>query len=172
MQAGSGALPLTAMAALEESGFVVLPGPFPVEQLGAVADAYDAEVSAAVGDDVRVGSTSTRVVDFVNRGPLFDPLYVYPPLPYGRVTSRVQWVDMARPGCQRLQPATSVAAGRVHSARWSGRYRLLRTDESRDPRATWYRRASGAGAPRLVLPRTSSLCRRTIDRGQSLQSAR
>ena len=69
-----------AMAALEESGFVVLPGPFPVEQLGAVADAYDAEVGAAVGDDIRVGSTSTRVVDFINRGPLFDPLYVYPPL--------------------------------------------------------------------------------------------
>ena len=71
---------LAAQAALEESGFVVLPGPFPVEQLGAVADAYDAEVRAAVGDDIRAGSTSTRVVDFVNRGPLFDPLYVYPPL--------------------------------------------------------------------------------------------
>jgi ectoine hydroxylase-related dioxygenase (phytanoyl-CoA dioxygenase family) len=69
-----------ARAALEESGFVVLPGPFPVEQLGAVADAYDAEVGAAVADDIRAGSTSTRVTDFVNRGPLFDPLYLYPPL--------------------------------------------------------------------------------------------
>jgi hypothetical protein len=68
VQVGSGALPLAAMAALEESGFVVLPGPFPVEQLGAVAYAYDAEVGAAVGDDIHVGSTSTRVVDFVNRG--------------------------------------------------------------------------------------------------------
>ena len=68
------------MAALEESGFLVLPWPFPVEQLDAVADACDAEVGAAVGDDIRVGSTSTRVMDFVNRGPLFDPLYVYPPL--------------------------------------------------------------------------------------------
>ena len=68
MRRGSGALPLAAMAALDESGFVVLPGPFPVEQLGAVADAYDAEVGAAVGDDIHVGSTSTRVVDFVNRG--------------------------------------------------------------------------------------------------------
>jgi hypothetical protein len=69
-----------AGAALQECGFVVLPGPYPVEQLGAVADAYDAEVGAAAGDDIRIGSTSTRVVDFVNRGPLFDPLYVYPPL--------------------------------------------------------------------------------------------
>jgi hypothetical protein len=80
IRALSGALPPAAMAALQESGFVVLAGPYPVERLGAVADAYDAEVGAAVGDDIRIGSTSTRVVDFVNRGPLFDPLYVYPPL--------------------------------------------------------------------------------------------
>ncbi len=76
----SGALSLAARAALEDSGFVVLPGPFPVEQLGVLSDAYDTEVRAAVGDDIRVGSSSTRVVDFVNRGPLFDSLYVYPPL--------------------------------------------------------------------------------------------
>ncbi len=80
MREVSGALPPAAMAALQESGFVVLAGPYPVERLGVVADAYDAEVGSAVGDDIRIGSTSTRVVDFVNRGPLFDPLYVYPPL--------------------------------------------------------------------------------------------
>jgi hypothetical protein len=80
MQRLSDVLPLAAVAALEESGFVVLPGPFAVDQLGDVVNAYDAEVGAAVGDDIRVGSTSTRVVDFVNRGPIFDPLYVYPPL--------------------------------------------------------------------------------------------
>ena len=76
----SGALPPAAMAALEERGFVVLAGPYPVERISVVADAYDAEVGSAVGDDIRRGSTSTRVVDFVNRGPLFDPLYIYPPL--------------------------------------------------------------------------------------------
>ena len=80
MREVSGALAPVAMAALQESGFVVLAGPYPVERLGAVADAYDAEACAAIGDDIRMGSTSTRVVDFVNRGPLFDPLYVYPPL--------------------------------------------------------------------------------------------
>ena len=73
-------LPLIAKAALKEAGFVVLPGPFSIEQLEVVADVYDTEVHAAVGDDIRVGSTSTRVVDFVNRGPLFDPLYIYPTL--------------------------------------------------------------------------------------------
>ena len=80
MRRVSGALPPAAMAALQESGFVVLAGPYPVERLGVIADAYDAEVGAAVEDDIRIGSTSTRVVDFVNRGPLFDPLYVDPPL--------------------------------------------------------------------------------------------
>jgi hypothetical protein len=80
MQAGSGVLPIAAKADLEACGFVMLPGPFAVEQLRAVADAYDAEAGAAMGADIHVGSTSTRVVDFVNRGPLFDPVYVYPPL--------------------------------------------------------------------------------------------
>lgn len=75
-----GALPASAVAALEQSGFVVLPGPFSSERLRAVADAYNAEVDSAASEDVRVGSTSTRVLDFVNRGPVFDPLYVYPPL--------------------------------------------------------------------------------------------
>jgi ectoine hydroxylase-related dioxygenase (phytanoyl-CoA dioxygenase family) len=45
-----------------------------------VADAYDTQCNSAASDDVRVGSTSTRVQDFVNRGPVFDPLYVHPPL--------------------------------------------------------------------------------------------
>ncbi len=76
----SGALPVAASATLQNAGFVVIPGLISVEQLEVVADVYDAEVQAAVGDDIRVGSTSTRVVDFVNRGPLFDPVYIYPPL--------------------------------------------------------------------------------------------
>jgi ectoine hydroxylase-related dioxygenase (phytanoyl-CoA dioxygenase family) len=65
---------------LEQSGFVVLPGPFSAERFQEAAGAYDAEVSSAASTDVRVGSTSTRVTDFVNRGPLFDPVYVYPAL--------------------------------------------------------------------------------------------
>jgi hypothetical protein len=80
MQVVSDALPPVAMGALQESGFVVLAGPYPIERIGEVAEAYDAEVGSAVEDDIRIGSTSTRVVDFVNRGPFFDPLYIYPPL--------------------------------------------------------------------------------------------
>lgn len=68
----SGALPASAVASLEQTGFVVLPGPFSAEQFDSVVDVYDTEVQLAASDDVRVGSTSTRVSDFVNRGPMFD----------------------------------------------------------------------------------------------------
>jgi ectoine hydroxylase-related dioxygenase (phytanoyl-CoA dioxygenase family) len=49
-----------------------LPGPFPVEQLGAVADAYDAEVERAAGDDVRAGSTSTHARTLRPGGTVLD----------------------------------------------------------------------------------------------------
>jgi len=42
--------------------------------------AYDSVVASASSEDVRVGSTTTRVHDFVNRGSEFDELYVYQPL--------------------------------------------------------------------------------------------
>jgi hypothetical protein len=37
-------------------------------------------VAGATGDDIKIGSTSDRVNDFVNRGPVFDALYLFPPL--------------------------------------------------------------------------------------------
>lgn len=76
----SGTLPPSAAADLERTGFTVIAGPFPAERCGAIADAYDAAVNTAAEADVRVGSTSTRVTDFVNRGPVWDPVYLYPPL--------------------------------------------------------------------------------------------
>jgi len=78
LAAGS-ALPAGAASELHERGFVVSPGPMPdrIEQL---AEAYDAAVASATGDDVRIGSASTRVNDFVNRGAEFDELYIFPPL--------------------------------------------------------------------------------------------
>ncbi|HSE66068.1 MAG TPA: phytanoyl-CoA dioxygenase family protein [Gemmatimonadales bacterium] len=68
-----------AASELDERGFLVLPGPVPSERVDLLADAYTAAFAAA-GDDMRVGSTSTKVVDFVNRGPDWDSLYVFPPL--------------------------------------------------------------------------------------------
>jgi hypothetical protein len=74
------ALSTSAAQELDERGFVVLPGPLFPERLGQLADAYDAAVASASAEDVRVGSSTTRISDFVNRGEACDELYVYPPL--------------------------------------------------------------------------------------------
>ena len=73
-------LPADAASELEERGFIMIPGPEPSEGLDRFANAYDAAVDRANNDDVRIGSTSTKVADFVNRGAEFDRLYVFPPL--------------------------------------------------------------------------------------------
>jgi ectoine hydroxylase-related dioxygenase (phytanoyl-CoA dioxygenase family) len=50
------------------------------EHFPRLVQAYDAAIEAATGPDIRVGSASTRVTDFVNRGSAFDAVYVFPPL--------------------------------------------------------------------------------------------
>jgi ectoine hydroxylase-related dioxygenase (phytanoyl-CoA dioxygenase family) len=69
-----------AIEALERDGFVVLPGFASGARAARLSEAYDAAVEAALPSDVRVGRTTTRVNDFVSRGPEFDELYVFPPL--------------------------------------------------------------------------------------------
>ena len=125
MQGVSGALPLASMAALEESGFVVLPGPFALDQLDIIANAYDSEVGAAVGDDIRVGSTSTRVADFVNRGPLFDRLYVYPPLLDAAVRTVGPAIKLSSLHARTLQPGSAVLDIHVDVERYSPDWPLL-----------------------------------------------
>lgn len=78
--AAGSALTADAAEALLDAGFVVIPGPVPPEGVSQLAADYDAAIAAAAPDDVRVGSTTTRVSDFVNRGPEFDALYVFPPV--------------------------------------------------------------------------------------------
>jgi hypothetical protein len=73
-------LPDDAPAQLQDHGFVVIPGPRSSDRIEELVDAYDAAIASASADDVRVGSTTTRVTDFVNRGPVFDDVYVFPPL--------------------------------------------------------------------------------------------
>jgi hypothetical protein len=60
--------------------FIVMPGPVPAEGLAELAHLYDEAVSVASPDDIKVGSTTTRVRDFVNRDADFDELYLYPPI--------------------------------------------------------------------------------------------
>src|SRR5262245_58006241 len=73
-------LPADSASELQNEGFTVLPGPVPREELVRLTDAYTAAMSSASGPDFRIGSTTTRLSDFVNRGSEFDALYVFPPL--------------------------------------------------------------------------------------------
>src|SRR6478752_3273582 len=73
-------LPVHAASELEARGFVLLPGVVAAGRMERLATAYTVAVTSATGDDIRVGSTSTKVSDLVNRGPAFDELYVLPPL--------------------------------------------------------------------------------------------
>jgi ectoine hydroxylase-related dioxygenase (phytanoyl-CoA dioxygenase family) len=73
-------LPAGLRQELRDTGFLVLPGPLPDESLARLTASYDAAVDSADPSDVSVGSTTTRVHDFVNRGPEFDALYLQPAL--------------------------------------------------------------------------------------------
>ena len=77
MLAAGSELSMDATSELQERGFVVIPGPTRADLL---ANAYTAAVALATSEDIRIGSTSTKVNDFVNRGAEFDNLYVFPPL--------------------------------------------------------------------------------------------
>lgn len=78
--ASSSELPRDAGQDLLDAGFAIIPGPVASAALAQLAAAYDEAVSSADPADVSVGRTTTRVNDFVNRGPYFDGLYVYAPI--------------------------------------------------------------------------------------------
>src|SRR4051812_28680810 len=63
-----------------QRGFVVLHRAVPPDETDRMSRAYDAAIAAAAPEDVRIGSTTTRVNDFVNRGEEFDAVYVFQPL--------------------------------------------------------------------------------------------
>jgi len=72
--------PVDAASELRERGFVVLRDAVASDRMERLSNAYSDAVASATGDDIRIGSASTRVNDFVNRGSAFDDLYVFPPL--------------------------------------------------------------------------------------------
>jgi hypothetical protein len=72
-------LPTDVAWQLRDAGFVVIPGPATPGGIERLSEAYDHAVATADAADVRVAS-STRVTDFVNRGPEFDGIYIFPPL--------------------------------------------------------------------------------------------
>jgi ectoine hydroxylase-related dioxygenase (phytanoyl-CoA dioxygenase family) len=71
---------MSVASVLDERGFVVLDRVITPVKLVRLAKSYDEAVASASPDDVKVGSTTTRVTDFVNRGPDFDSVYVLPAL--------------------------------------------------------------------------------------------
>jgi ectoine hydroxylase-related dioxygenase (phytanoyl-CoA dioxygenase family) len=73
-------LSASAIQDLRDVGFVVIRGPVAPGRLAQLAAAYDSAVASASPDDVAIGSSTTRVTDFVNRGSEFDELYVYQPV--------------------------------------------------------------------------------------------
>ncbi len=65
---------------LGSAGFVIIPGPVAPERMSSFAGAYDAAMSSGDALDLKVGSSTTRRYDFVNRDAEFDDVYIYPPL--------------------------------------------------------------------------------------------
>lgn len=78
--ASNSRLPEDVAQELQERGFVVIAGPVAPGKPSRLAAAYDAAVSGADPNDVRTGGSTTRVHDFVNRGPEFDQLYLHKPI--------------------------------------------------------------------------------------------
>jgi hypothetical protein len=78
--AASRELPDAAASALDTQGFAVLPGLLSAEETRHLVDAYDAAFASASGDDVRIGSTSTKVNGILTRGRAFEELFVLPRL--------------------------------------------------------------------------------------------
>src|SRR5262249_21222820 len=74
-----GDLPPDAARQLLDIGFVVLPGRHIQGGWARLSEAYGRAVATADPADVSIRS-STRVHDFVNRGPEFDGLYIYQPV--------------------------------------------------------------------------------------------
>jgi len=73
-------LPLTSVQQLIEAGFVVIPGAVSSPRFPELSSAYDEVMNSGASPDFKVGSTTTRMYGLVNRGPVFDDVYTYPPL--------------------------------------------------------------------------------------------
>ena len=67
-------------AQLEESGFALIPGPFPVDRMTHLVDAYDQTMESASGPNFRIGNATIRTSDLLNQSHAFDDIFLYSPL--------------------------------------------------------------------------------------------
>jgi hypothetical protein len=121
----TGALAIAAASELHERGFVVLPGAVSSDRIERLVTAYTAAVESATGDDIKIGSASTRVNDFVNRGAEFDDLYVFPPLLDAACRVIGRPFKLSSLHARTLRPRTSVEDLHVDVRRDSADWPLL-----------------------------------------------
>ena len=118
-------LRVEAASELREQGFVVLRDAVASDRMERLASAYTDAIASATEDDITIGSASTRVNDFVNRGSAFDDLYILPPL------LEACWRVIGRPfklssfHSRTLRPHTSVEELHVDVRRDSPDWPLL-----------------------------------------------
>jgi len=60
-------LPVTSVQQLIESGFMIIPGPVLSPRLPELSSAYEEVMNSGASPDFKVGSTTTRMYDLVNR---------------------------------------------------------------------------------------------------------
>jgi hypothetical protein len=118
-------------------------------------------VASATGDDIRIGSTSTKVSDFVNRDAELDDLYVFPPLLEAccRVIGRpFKLSSLLARTLRPCSPAQELHVDvRRDSADWPLLGFILMVDEFRpDNGAT--RLVPGSRSDRRLSPRCSAYC--------------
>ena len=65
---------------LNRDGFVSIPGPLSGDRFNNLAEAYDQAMAEACGPDLNAGSSTTRMSDLLSFGPVFDEVFLYPPL--------------------------------------------------------------------------------------------
>jgi hypothetical protein len=150
-----------ALQDLQEEGFGVISGPVAPGRLARLAEAYDSAVLGAASTDVSIGSSTTRVHDFVNRGAEFDGLYIYEPIlsdhhpqrpyegsvcelrgPSSRVRARglsscLQRVRLARTHSKSVGRASAFNTRRVYPPRYRAGGQPGCADTSRDAWSHW-----------------------------------
>ncbi len=80
---------------LLNKGFATIPGPVTTERMACFAEAYDAAMNSGNDADLKVGST-TRLLDFVNRGYDLNEVYVYLPFSKRALTSSMHRSNSAQ----------------------------------------------------------------------------
>jgi hypothetical protein len=113
----------SAATELDEQGFIVIPDA--IASPKELSDAYDAAMASATADDTRVGRTSTKVTDFVNRGATFDDVYLHPSLldACGRVIGGP--FKLSSLHGRRLRPGASAQELHVDAQRYSADWPLV-----------------------------------------------